>query len=96
MARREPENLSAAVSGLLGQFGLVDAEQRESIVDIAQQHVAALGLDATVESVRYGVVEVACDGQTATLLDYATDDLLERLKADPNVDVDRVKVRVRP
>lgn len=96
VARPEPQDLSDTVAGLLGQFGLVDADTRDSIVDIAQRHVADLGLDAQVESVRYGVVHVACDGQTATLMHYVTDELLDRLRDEPDLDVDRVNVRVRP
>lgn len=74
-------NTLEAMAGFLSSLGLTRPETRDTIEESVAAELSARGLNARVLSVRYGVATLVTDPQTATLLRYDTQPILEAVNA---------------
>lgn len=76
---------------LLGQLGLVPIEERQKVLDAANDFLASKGFDsnsAWVESYRYGVLRVAAVASAYKFLRYDREALREAVAEACGVDVE--------
>jgi hypothetical protein len=93
-AEENQGNISEAIHGLLGAFGIAPASQRESAEQLAATALADAGFDAKVTSLRYGTLVVEADPTTARLLEYAREQVLAAVQDGVDEAVTQLRVRV--
>ncbi len=74
-------DMREAMSRITARLGVANVGERESVEDVVGRVLFEQGLEATVASVRWGVVELQCDAQNARLLRFDTDRVLNAVRA---------------
>lgn len=85
--------MSEAVQRLTARLGIAPVSARVSVEEAVERVLFDRGLDASVASLRWGVLELHCDAVNARLLRYDNDVVLEAVRAIAP-DVSELKVRV--
>jgi hypothetical protein len=89
-------DMREAMNRITSRLGVAPVNARESVEDAVARVLFEQGLDATVASVRWGVVEISCDAQNARLLRFDTDKVLSAVQAvSPDVRELRITVQVQ-
>jgi len=86
--------LDQEITKLLGSFGVVADDARDTVVDALQQVLDAAGLDARVASVRWGRAVVEAGPTVVAKLRYHLDQLVDCATEASGGDVTHVQLRV--
>jgi len=86
-------NMSEALDGILGSFGIKTAQTSDSVEDVVGCELATVGITATVLGIRFGILSLEADPHNAELLKWQIDALLEALEVSMPGEVQRINVR---
>jgi hypothetical protein len=85
--------MSDAVQRLTARLGIAPVAARVSVEEAVERVLFERGLEATVASLRWGVLELHCDAVNARLLRFDNDVVLSAVRAIAP-DITELKVRV--
>lgn len=88
-------NALESMAGFLTTLGLTRPDTRVTIEDAIAAELSSRGFEADVHSVRYGIATLLTDPQTATLLRYDVQDILEAVNAQLEQPLTSLTVRTR-
>jgi hypothetical protein len=88
-------NVAEVLGALLAPLGVSGVSERDAVEEEVASFCSELGLHAEFRSLRYGVLTLECETNVASLLEYDTGSLLERLNGSCPGQVSEVRVRTR-
>ncbi len=89
-------DMRSAIERLTAQLGIAPVSDRSGVDEAVERVLFERNLDATVASIRWGVLELHCDAQTAQLLRFDRDVVLAAVQAvSPSIRELQVRV-VKP